>query len=128
MLRNATLSSFLGSGARCCEARSTFSWLTRTGHAALFITGVGLLYVLLWGSTKVLTDHFKLPGFKSGQYGDGPKPSLAYWGRQAAVYVACLLVMKLAVICLFAAWPYIFTIGEWLLSWTRSSNWVQVIV
>ena len=76
----------------------------------------------------MLTDYFKLAGFNSGQYGDGAKPKLGYWGRQAAVYVTCLLVMKLAVIGLFAAWPYIFTIGEWLLSWTGNSNWVQVVV
>ena len=91
-------------------------------------TGVGLIYVLLWGSTKVLTDYFKLHGFKTGEYGDGPKPSLTYWGRQAMVYVACLLVMKLAVIALFVVWPYIFKIGEWLLSWTGNSNWAQVVV
>ena len=101
-------------------------WLTC--NLRFDFTGVGLIYVLLWGSTKVLTEYFELPGFQSGQYGDGPKPSLTFWGRQAAVYVACLVVMKLAVVALFAVWPYIFTIGEWLLSWTGNSNMVQVIV
>lgn len=92
------------------------------------MTGVGILYLLLWGTTKVLTEQFHLHGLQTGQYGDGPKPSVKFWARQATVYVACLLGMKVVVIILFAIWPGIFDIGEWLLSWTGDSNWVQVVV
>ncbi|KAG8832997.1 hypothetical protein FRC17_000190 [Serendipita sp. 399] len=98
-----------------------------TNLRGLFFTGVGILYLLLWGATKVLTEQFGIRGLQTGQYGDGPKPSIAFWGRQAAVYVACLLGMKVAVIILFALWPAIFTIGEWLLSWTGNSGSVQVV-
>lgn len=93
-----------------------------------FLLGVGILYLLLWGATKLLTEYFHLPGFQSGQYGDGPKPSFSFWARQAAVYVCALLTMKLVVVILFAIWPGIFDIGEWLLSWTGSSDWAQVTV
>lgn len=90
--------------------------------------GVGILYLFLWGVTKVLTEQFNLRGLQSGQYGDGPKPSVQFWARQAAVYVLCLLLMKVAVVILFAIWPGIFDIGEWLLSWTGKSDWVQVVL
>ncbi|KAG8759443.1 hypothetical protein FRC14_005923 [Serendipita sp. 396] len=89
--------------------------------------GVGILYLLLWGATKILTEHLQIRGLQSGQYGDGPKPSPVFWARQAAVYVACLLGMKVAVIILFAVWPGIFAIGEWILSWIGNSDWAQVV-
>lgn len=97
-------------------------------HVLLHITGVGIIYLLLYGSTKILTEQFHIHGLQSGQYGDGPKPSIRFWARQAAVYVACLLGMKIAVVILFAVWPGIFSIGEWLLSWTGNSDLVQVVV
>lgn len=90
--------------------------------------GVGIIYLFLWGTTKVLTEQFHVHGLQTGQYGDGPKPSIKFWARQAAVYVFCLLGMKVVVVLLFAIWPGIFAIGEWLLSWTGNSDTVQVVV
>lgn len=90
--------------------------------------GVGIIYLFLWGATKVLTEQFHIQGLQSGQYGDGPKPSVKFWSRQAAVYVGCLLGMKVVVVILFAIWPGIFDIGEWLLSWTGDSDWLQVVM
>lgn len=69
-----------------------------------------------------------MKGLESGQYGDGPKPSITFWARQAGLYVACLLGMKLTVVLLFAVWPGIFDIGEWVLSWTKDNETVQVIL
>ncbi|KIM29573.1 hypothetical protein M408DRAFT_67938, partial [Serendipita vermifera MAFF 305830] len=90
--------------------------------------GVGILYLFLWGTTKILTERFHLKGLETGQYGEGPKPSVKFWVRQAGVYVACLLGMKVAVVVLFAVWPGLFDIGEWLLSWTGDNETVQVVV
>ncbi|KAG8743379.1 hypothetical protein FRC10_012183 [Ceratobasidium sp. 414] len=74
----------------------------------------------------------QLKGFRSGDYGGVP-PSKIYWMRQlpfskATVYVTALILMKLAVVGLFAIWPGLFRIGDWLLSWTGRSAALQVIV
>ncbi|PFH51345.1 hypothetical protein AMATHDRAFT_142890, partial [Amanita thiersii Skay4041] len=78
--------------------------------------GVIILYVILYSVTYVLSEKLGLQGFESGVYGD--PPSIAYWMRQATIYVLSLLSMKLLVIVLFSIFPAIFTFGEWLLSWT----------
>ena len=44
------------------------------------------------------------------------------------VYLSCLTVMKLVVVGLFALWPGIFKIGEWLLSWLGNGDSAQVIL
>ena len=89
-------------------------------------SGVGYIYLVLHAADKLFTERLKLQGFKSGQYGN--PPSLAYWGRQAAIYVFTILTMKLLVVGLFAAWPGIFDVGEWLLGWTAGSDRLQVIL
>lgn len=92
----------------------------------LFLSGVGYIYLVLHGADKLFTDYLQLKGFRSGEYGD--PPSIAFWGRQAAVYVFTILTMKLLLVALFAAWPGIFTIGEWLLSWIGKNDRLQVIL
>ena len=68
--------------------------------------------------------HFK--GCRSGVYGKPPK--ISYWIRQTAIYVIALTSMKLVVILLFAIWPGIIGVGQWLLSWTGGGGSVQVIL
>ena len=80
------------------------------------LSGVGIIYLMLYILTYLLIDKLNLKGFESGKYGS--PPSIFYWARQAAVYVLSLTTMKLAVFLLFALFPGIFDIGEWLLSWT----------
>lgn len=87
---------------------------------------MGVIYLILQGFTFILTEKCQLKGFESGQYGN--PPSLSYWLRQAAVYVLALTMMKLLVIGLFAAWPGIFSVGTWLLSFLRSSDALEVIL
>ncbi|KAI0080820.1 hypothetical protein K474DRAFT_1636771 [Panus rudis PR-1116 ss-1] len=87
--------------------------------------GVAIIYLILHVATFVLTDKFHLKGFESGKYGN--PPSVNYWARQAAVYVFSLTTMKLLVITLFALWPGIFKMGEWLLSFLGHSDAAQVI-
>ncbi|EGO02109.1 hypothetical protein SERLA73DRAFT_177853 [Serpula lacrymans var. lacrymans S7.3] len=79
--------------------------------------GVALLYFILHLLNYLLTATLHLKGFESGKYGS--PPSMAFWARQAAVYVLALTTMKLSVVALFAAWPGIAEVGDWLLSWTN---------
>ncbi|KAI6018276.1 vacuolar membrane protein-domain-containing protein, partial [Pisolithus marmoratus] len=78
--------------------------------------GVGLIYLILQATTFLLSKKLHLKGFRSGQYGN--PPSFVYWARQAAVYVVALTTMKLLVVALFAIWPGLFELGDWLLDWT----------
>ncbi|KAN0097100.1 vacuolar membrane domain containing protein [Tylopilus felleus] len=89
--------------------------------------GVGLIYAVLHGSTWVLSKKLGIKGLKSGQYGN--PPSVMYWVRQAAVYIFALATMKLLVLALFAFWPGIYAVGDWLLGWTTlfEGESVQVI-
>lgn len=87
---------------------------------------MAIIYVVHHALTHLLSDRMHLNGFQSGQYGD--PPSFVYWVRQAAVYVTSLTTMKLLVVGLFAVWPGIKKIGQWLLSWTGGSDAAQVIM
>ena len=89
-------------------------------------TGVAVIYLSLQCFTYLLTEKLHLKGFESGKYGS--PPSFWYWLRQATVYVLSLTIMKLLVIALFAVWPGIFVLGEWLLSFVGSSDAAQVIL
>lgn len=82
--------------------------------------GVALLYMILRFVNHILVDKLEWSGFESGQY--GTPPSTITWMRQAAVYISALTTMKLLVVALFALYPGIFKIGDWLLSWTRSGD------
>lgn len=90
--------------------------------------GVGLIYIVLPCSTWLLSKKLGIKGLKSGQYGN--PPSLTYWGRQAAVYIFALTAMKLLVLALFAFWPGISAMGDWLLGWTTlfDGESVQVVL
>ncbi|CCM00425.1 uncharacterized protein FIBRA_02456 [Fibroporia radiculosa] len=88
--------------------------------------GVGVIYFVLHLLTWLFSEKLLFKGFESGQYGS--PPSLTYWARQAAIYVISLLTMKLLVVGLFAAWPGIFKLGEWLLEYLGPSDAVQVIL
>ena len=77
-------------------------------------------------ATLLLSEKLGLEGFRSGEYGSSP--SFSYWARQFAVYLSCLTVMKLVVVGLFALWPGIFKIGEWLLSWLGNGDAAEVIL
>ncbi|KAG5648755.1 hypothetical protein DXG03_000102 [Asterophora parasitica] len=69
-----------------------------------------------------------LKGFESGVY--GTPPSFKFWVRQAALYVTALTTMKLIVIIILIVFPDIFSVGKWLLSWTRvgTGDHLQVIL
>ncbi|EUC67433.1 vacuolar membrane protein [Rhizoctonia solani AG-3 Rhs1AP] len=88
--------------------------------------GVGLIYAFLLTGTWLLATKLQFKGFRSGDYGGVP-PSKIFWLRQATVYVTSLLLMKVAVVLLFAVWPGLFAFGDWLLSWTDGDASLQVV-
>lgn len=79
-----------------------------------------MIYLILHVLTHLFVEKFQLKGFESGVYGS--PPSFKFWARQAAVYVLTLTTMKLLVFVLFALFPGIINIGEWLLSWTWTGD------
>ncbi|EIM87847.1 uncharacterized protein STEHIDRAFT_76464 [Stereum hirsutum FP-91666 SS1] len=87
--------------------------------------GVACIYLILRVTTHILSERFQFKGYESGQY--GTPPSVIYWLRQAAVYVFALTSMKILVLILFALFPGIFKLGDWLLSWLGHGDAVQVI-
>ncbi|KAJ8462124.1 hypothetical protein ONZ45_g18049 [Pleurotus djamor] len=82
--------------------------------------GVALIYFTLHAFTYVLSERLQLKGFESGKYGN--PPSFIYWLKQAATYVSALTTMKFIVLAIFALFPGLFKIGEWLLSWTWTGD------
>lgn len=73
-----------------------------------------------------MTVKCRFKGFESGEYGN--PPLFSYWLRQTTVYVLSLTTMKLLVVSLFAVWPGVFKVGEWLLSFLGTSDVLQVIL
>ena len=90
------------------------------------IVGVGIIYVVLHSLTYLLTEKCGFKGFESGEY--GTPPAFSYWLRQTVIYVLSITTMKLFVVALFAIWPGIFKVGEWLLSFLGTSDALQVIL
>ncbi|GAA6003575.1 hypothetical protein JCM10207_000395 [Rhodosporidiobolus poonsookiae] len=85
--------------------------------------GVLLLYYFLRLSTHMM--HRFQPLYQTGFYG---QPfSLALWGEQAAVYVACLAAMKVVVLAFFWILPGMEDAMTWALSWLTSDE-AQVFV
>ncbi|TFK66560.1 hypothetical protein BDN72DRAFT_844176 [Pluteus cervinus] len=89
--------------------------------------GVALIYMNLRLLTHLFSEKLNLKGFESGVYGN--PPSFRFWIRQAAAYVLALAMMKFLLLGLFALFPGILKLGEWLLGWTSTEDGdaVQVI-
>jgi hypothetical protein len=88
--------------------------------------GIGIIYLVLCFLTVTLTQRCGFAGFESGKYGN--PPSFISWMKQSAVYILSITTMKLLVIGLFAAWPGIFHVGQWLLSWTGDGSNFQIVL
>jgi hypothetical protein len=71
----------------------------------------------------VLVARLGLDGWQSGVYsperGEEGKVRVRWnwWGKQTVAYVLALVVMKGAVIVIFALLPVIFKFGSWVLAW-----------
>lgn len=89
--------------------------------------GVVILIYALRMLHKII-ERFSIPGLRtgmvSGYYGEPPK--WMYWMKQSSVYFAGLMVMKFIVGLLFALFPWLGMVGDFLLSWTEGNKKVQV--
>ncbi|KAJ9477371.1 Vacuolar membrane protein [Pseudozyma hubeiensis] len=116
--------------------------------------GVFFIYVALKYVTYYLTERLGLEGFVSGQY-TPPLPSIVpapsgepgssaqagadrrafrrgrprieYWLKQLASYLFVLFLMKMAVLVIFALFPFLFDVGSWILGFFGSHKDVQVL-
>ncbi|GAA5914132.1 uncharacterized protein JCM6883_005894 [Sporobolomyces salmoneus] len=85
--------------------------------------GVLLIYFLLQYSTTLMQRY--QPEYKTGYYGS--PFSFTLWAEQAAVYVACLAIMKLVVLIIFWVAPELEDGMSWSLSWIENEE-AQVVV
>ncbi|GAA5994303.1 hypothetical protein JCM5350_003610 [Sporobolomyces pararoseus] len=85
--------------------------------------GVLLIYFLLQYSTTLMQRY--QPHYKTGYYGN--PFSFSLWAEQAAVYVACLAVMKIVVLIIFWVAPELEDGMSWGLSWIENEE-AQVVV
>lgn len=116
-----SISSSTPPSVRCLR----FSRLCVALHTT-YNAGVAIIYLILHLLTFFFTEKCGFKGFETGKY--GTPPSLGYWFRQLSVYAFSLMTMKLLVVALFALWPGIFKLGEWLLSFLGTSDAAQVIL
>ncbi|KAL1310798.1 hypothetical protein AAFC00_001040 [Neodothiora populina] len=89
--------------------------------------GIPVLVILL----KVLTALFLRTSLanppasiKSGHYGNPPR--IAWWMKQSLIYFLGLLGMKLFVLFLFSALPWLGWVGDWALRWTEGNEALQI--
>jgi hypothetical protein len=87
---------------------------------------VGIIYVVLRFLSNTLTHRFGWAGFESGKYGTPLR--YTFWIRQTLIYILSITTMKLVVVGIFALFPYIFSIGQWLLSWTGDGSNIQIVL
>lgn len=89
--------------------------------------GVIILIYLLRMLQKII-ETLPIPGLrtgtKSGYYGDPPRWS--YWGKQSGIYFVGLMLMKVVVWIMFAVFPWLGRVGDFLLSWTEGNRKLQV--
>lgn len=63
-------------------------------------------------------------GIDSGYYGDPPR--WTFWMKQAAIYFTGLMIMKSIVWLIFALFPWLGMVGDYLLRWTEDNRKLQV--
>ncbi|KAI5791960.1 vacuolar membrane protein-domain-containing protein [Geopyxis carbonaria] len=63
-------------------------------------------------------------GITSGYYGEPPK--WRYWTKQALIYFLGLMTMKFMVWMIFAIFPWLGRVGDWLLAWTEGNRQLQI--
>ena len=90
--------------------------------------GIPILIFLL----RILTALFARTPFgdpresiESGNYGSPPKAG--WWAKQSLIYFLGLMGMKLCVLIIFLALPWISRVGDWALRWTEGDEALQVI-
>lgn len=61
---------------------------------------------------------------QSGNY--GYPPNAVWWLKQALIYFIGLFGMKVVVLILFLAFPWLARVGDWALKWTEGNERLQI--
>jgi len=84
--------------------------------------GIPILIVIV-RVTTVLVSYTPLgkpaESIQSGNYGN--PPNAWWWFKQSIIYFVGLMGMKICVLILFMALPWISEIGDWALGWTEGN-------
>jgi hypothetical protein len=90
--------------------------------------GIPILIVLIRITTGIVSyTSFGQPreSIQSGNYGDPPQ--WRWWGKQSFIYFCGLFGMKVCVLIIFIAMPWISRVGDWALGWTEGNEKLQII-
>ncbi|KAH8675611.1 vacuolar membrane protein-domain-containing protein [Xylariales sp. PMI_506] len=90
--------------------------------------GIPILIILLRITTGLvaLTPLGKpAESIQSGHYGN--PPNAWWWLKQSIIYFCGLFGMKICVLILFLALPWISRIGDWALKWTEGNERLQIV-
>jgi len=89
--------------------------------------GIGILIPLVRLFTR-LAKHTRFgdppESLQSGNYGRPPK--MGWWLKQSVIYFMGLMGMKICVLIMFQALPWISRVGDWALRWTEGNERIQV--
>jgi hypothetical protein len=61
---------------------------------------------------------------QSGHYGHPPRAW--WWAKQSVIYFCGLFGMKICVLVIFVALPWISRVGDWALRWTEGNEQLQI--
>lgn len=90
--------------------------------------GIPILIVLLRLTTAIVAHTplgQPLESIRSGHYGQPPRAW--WWLKQSMLYFCGLLGMKVCVLIIFLACPWISRVGDWALGWTEGNEQVQIV-
>ncbi|KAI8980533.1 vacuolar membrane protein-domain-containing protein [Pilobolus umbonatus] len=89
--------------------------------------GVGILWFWLRSIQSVLM-KLGVKDIKTGQYGPPPLRHMLYpWLKQTFIFILAESLMKLCVYGMFRLFPFLFTLGQWVLRWTNGNYRYQVL-
>ncbi|KAL2271289.1 hypothetical protein VTJ83DRAFT_660 [Remersonia thermophila] len=90
--------------------------------------GIPILIVIVRALTYLvsLTPLGKpLESIQSGNYGN--PPNAWWWLKQSVIYFCGLMGMKLCVLFIFMALPWLPHVGDWALGWTEGNEELQIV-
>lgn len=79
-----------------------------------------MLWAFLKAFHQLLVVRLQRDEYHSGHY--GTPPSWRTWGKQLAVYVCSITLMKIVVLLIIGTFPSTIRAGDWLLSWLPNDD------
>lgn len=112
-----------------CNRRKIHSfhiWILAHLHLQTTIGVVILIYVLRLYHRMAAACPWAWfrTGITSGYYGE--PPNWSYWAKQSFLYFSGLMTMKIVVALIFAIFPWLGVVGDFLLGWTEKNEKLQV--